>query len=49
MTYISDLQHQSYMDLDGPIRAVGWLEASRPFTRGTVDPEFARRLMSVIE
>ena len=49
MTYIPDLAAVSYLGLNGPIRAVGWLEAPHPFTRGPVQPEFAQRLMALIE
>jgi hypothetical protein len=49
MTHIADLTPVSYMGLDGPIRAVGWLESPHPFRRGPVDPGFIRRLMALVE
>src|SRR5262245_46964494 len=49
MTYIPDLASVSYSGLKGPIRAVGWLESPHPFHRGSVQPDFSRRLMALIE
>src|SRR5688572_16868870 len=49
MSYIPDLEARSYSRLTGPIRAVGWLESGHPFTRGSVSPEFSRRLMALVE
>src|SRR5262245_52340607 len=49
MSHIPDLAPFSYLLLEGPIRAVGWLESPHPFPRGAVEPEFGRRLMSLIE
>ena len=49
MTYIPDLAPVSYMGLKGLIRAVGWLESPHPFRRGSVDPEFGQRLMTLVE
>lgn len=49
MTHIPDLIAVSYLGLKGPIRAVGWLESSHPFSRGSVDPEFSRRLVGLVE
>lgn len=49
MTHISDLVPVSYLGLKGPIRAVGWLESSHPFSCGSVDPEFSRRLVALVE
>ena len=49
MTYIPDLAAVSYTGLKGPIRAVGWLESSHHFSRGSVEPEFARRLMALVK
>src|SRR5262245_49311964 len=49
MTYIPDLAPDSYMHLRGPIRAVGWLERPHSFARGSVPPEFAQRLMALVE
>jgi hypothetical protein len=48
MAHIPDLAPISYTRLEGPIRAIGWLEASCPFTRGPVQPEFAQRLMALV-
>ena len=49
MTHIADLATSSYMGLQGPIRAVGWLESSHDFNRGSVDPQFRRRLLWLVE
>jgi hypothetical protein len=49
MTYIPDLAEVSYTGFKGPIRAVGWLEAGHPYSRGSVDEEFTRRLIGLIE
>ena len=49
MSFIPDLTARSYSKIDGPIVAVGWLESSHPFPRGTVEPAFVRRLMALIE
>jgi len=49
VAYIADLALTSYSRLQGPIRAVGWLESPHPVPRGSVEPEFAQRLMALIE
>jgi len=49
MTHIADLAPISYCKIKGPIRAVGWLEASHAYPRGPVDPELRRRLLLLIE
>jgi hypothetical protein len=49
MSFIPDLATRSYSKIDGPIIAVGWLEWPHPFPRGSVEPEFARRLIALIE
>ena len=49
MTYIPDLAATSYVGLDGPIRAVGWLETPHPVNRGPVQKEFVKRLLALIE
>jgi|SRR5688572_2514715 hypothetical protein len=49
MTHISDLAPISYLGLKGPIRAVGWLESSHPFSCGSVDADFSRRLVALVE
>lgn len=49
MSYIPDLATVSYTGLAGPIRAVGWLESSQDFTRGSVTADFVRRLMALVE
>jgi len=49
MSYIPDLAAVSYSHLEGSIRAVGWLESSHDFTRGSVAPEFSRRLMALVK
>jgi len=49
MTHIADLAPLSYSRLEGPIRAVGWLELPHPYPRGPVSQEFRVRLMRLIE
>jgi hypothetical protein len=49
MANIPDLTAVSYSGLNGPIRAVGWLESPYPFSHGSVDPDFRERLMALIE
>lgn len=49
MTHIRDLARVSYSSFNGPIRAVGWLESSKRFKRGSVDAEFTQRLIALIE
>lgn len=49
MANIPDLAAVSYSGLNGPIRAIGWLESPHPFNRGSVDPDFCERLMALIE
>jgi hypothetical protein len=49
MTYIPDLAHVSYMGIEGPIRAVGWLEVPYPYRRGAIEPTIAARLIALIE
>ena len=49
MTYIPDLATKSYAQLEGPIRAIGWLEASAAFPRAKPDREFVWRLLELIE
>jgi len=49
MAHIPDLAPVSYLGLNGPIRAVGWLESSHSFSRGSVDAEFSRRFVALVE
>jgi len=49
MTYIPDLAPVSYSGIEGPIMAVGWLEAPYPYRRGAVEPTIAARLIALIE
>ena len=49
MTHIPDLAPVSYTGLKGPILAVGWLETPHAFRQGSTEPEFSRRLISLIE
>jgi hypothetical protein len=49
MTHIPDLAPVSYTGLKGPIRAIGWLESSHAFRRGSIEPGFSRRLIALIQ
>jgi hypothetical protein len=44
MTYSPDLGTSTLIDEGDHVRAIGWLSATEPFTKGDVPPEFAQRL-----
>jgi hypothetical protein len=48
MSWFPDMAHESMVAEGEHVRAVGWLDANQPYTRGSVPPEFVIRLREFV-
>src|SRR5262245_9559827 len=48
MSWFPDMARESMVAEGDHVRAVGWLDSNRPYTRGPVPPEFAARLREFV-